>query len=70
MKELKKRMWIIVNICDGNPQIYTLSEQRKSTIEAFLQGSDMDWKEVKGYGWKVIKVNMVLTPFFTKIATK
>jgi len=62
MEEINKVVWMIVNLYDGNPQIHTLANLRKESIKLFLSDTDMDWKEVKGYGWKVIKVNLNLSP--------
>ena len=62
MEEINNEMWMIVNLFDGNPQIQTLSPLKRSTIEMFTKGSAMDWKEIRNYGWKAIKVNMKLTP--------
>jgi hypothetical protein len=60
MKEIKKTMWIIVNIANGNPQLKTLAPYRKETIKLFLDGTQLEWKTVKSWGWRAIKVKVTI----------
>jgi len=60
MKEFSKTMYVIVDK-KGNALQNTLSYLRKDAISEFLDGSTMTWNECKKYGWKCLKVDVIIT---------
>lgn len=42
----------------GNVHYHTLSCQRKTCIEKFLEGGIMTWKECREFGWRCLKVDV------------
>lgn len=58
MKQQFKNYYVIQS-SEGEILPQSVSYQRKSCIERFMQGSEMTWSEVKKNGWKCIKVNLI-----------
>jgi len=46
----------------GNVHYHTLSCQRKTCIEKFLEGGMMTWKHCREFGWRCIKVDVSFKP--------
>ena len=42
------------------PDYRTISSHRKDCIKYFLEGTTMTWKEAKKYGWKCVKVDVII----------
>ena len=55
-----KKQYVIVNK-NGYPDLGTLSEFRSISIEYFLNGSTLTWKECLKLGYKCHKVNIEFT---------
>lgn len=46
----------------GNVHYHTLSCQRNTCIEKFLEGGMMTWKDCREFGWRCLKVDVSFKP--------
>lgn len=46
----------------GNVHYHTLSSQRKTCIEKFLEGGMLTWKHCRELGWRCLKVDVSFKP--------
>jgi len=60
-----KGCYIIVDKA-GHYLLHTISYQKKSCIDNFIDGGSMTWIELKKYGWKCVKVNIEISQTHNK----